>query len=147
MEVLHTVEFLARLINENKIELKHEVPVRITYHDPCHMGRHSNVYDAPREVLKAIPGLEFVDMELSGKDSRCCGAGGGLKAGYPDVQNLMAQERVKDAEATKSDWFVTACPFCYQGLQIGINAIQSKLKMKDVTEIVAISMGINPFER
>ncbi len=147
MEVLHTVEFLARLIKEKKIELTHEVPVRITYHDPCHMGRHSDVYEAPRDVLKAIPGLEFVDMELSGKYSRCCGAGGGLKAGYPDVQNLMAQERVRDAEATKSDWLVTACPFCYQGLQIGINAIESKLKMKDVTEIVAISMGISPFER
>ena len=147
MEVYHTAEFLAKLIREKKIELKHEVPVRITYHDPCHMGRHSNVYDPPREVLRAIPGLEFVEMERSGQYSRCCGAGGGLKAGYPDTQNLMSQQRAKDAEEVKADWFVTTCPFCYQGLQIGINAIQSKLKMKDITEVVAIAMGIKPFEK
>ncbi len=147
MEVMHTCEFLARLIRENKIELKHEVPVKVTYHDPCHMGRHSNVYDTPREVLNAIPGLEFVEMERSGQFSRCCGAGGGLKAGYPDVQNLMAQERVRDAEQVSAEWLVSTCPFCYQGLQIGINAIKSNVRMVDITEVVCIAMGIKPFEK
>jgi len=74
--------------------------------------------------------------------SRCCGAGGGLKAGFSDIQNLMAQERVRDAERTGAQRLVSTCPFCYQGLQIGINAIQSKVKMTDLTELVALSMGI-----
>lgn len=143
MEVLHTCEFLARLLKEGKLELKHEVPLRVTYHDPCHMGRHSNVYDTPREVLRAIPGIEFVEMDRIYEFSRCCGAGGGLKAGFSDIQNKMAQERVRDAERTGAERLVSTCPFCYQGLQIGINAIQSKVRMTDLTELVALSMGID----
>lgn len=142
MEVLHTSELLARLLREGKLELKHEVPVKVTYHDPCHMGRHSNVYDSPREILRAIPGLEFMEMERIYEFSRCCGAGGGLKAGFPDIQNKMAQERVRDAERTGAERLVSTCPFCYQGLQVGINAIRSNVKMTDLTELVALSMGI-----
>jgi heterodisulfide reductase subunit D len=142
MEVLHTCELLARLLREGKLELKHEVPLKVTYHDPCHMGRHSNVYDTPREVLRAIPGIQFTEMDRIYEFSRCCGAGGGLKAGFSDIQNKMAQERVRDAERTGAERLVSTCPFCYQGLQIGINAIQSKVKMTDLTELVALSMGI-----
>jgi heterodisulfide reductase subunit D len=142
MEVLHISQLLERLIKEKKIELKHEVLSKVTYHDPCHLGRHSNVYDTPREILKAIPGLEFVEMDRIREFSRCCGAGGGFKAGFSDIQNRMAQERVKDAEKTDADRLVTTCPFCYQGLQIGINALKSKLKMTDLSELVALSMGI-----
>jgi heterodisulfide reductase subunit D len=142
MEVLHTSQLLARLIQEKKLELKHEVPLKVTYHDPCHLGRHSNIYETPREVLKAIPGLEFVEMDRIREFSRCCGAGGGLKAGFSDIQNKMAQERVKDAEKTGAAHLVSTCPFCYQGLQIGINAVQSKLKMTDLTELVSLSMGL-----
>lgn len=143
MEVLHTAELLVRLIREKKLELKHEVPLKVTYHDPCHLGRHSGVFDAPREILKAIPGLEFVEMERIREFSRCCGAGGGLKAGFPDLQNQMAAERVRDAEKTQATRLVSACPFCYQGLQIGVNAIQSNVKVTDITELVALSMGID----
>lgn len=142
MEVLHITQLLSKLIREKKIELKHEVPLKVTYHDPCHLGRHSNVYDAPREILKAIPGLELIEMDRIREFSRCCGAGGGFKAGFPDIQNRISKERVKDAEKTGAERLVTACPFCYQGLQIGINAIQSKLKMMDLSELVALSMGI-----
>lgn len=142
MEVLHITGLLSKLIREKKIELKHEVPIKVTYHDPCHLGRHSNVYDAPREILEAIPGLELIEMDRIREFSRCCGAGGGFKAGFPDIQNKISQERVKDAEKTGAERLVTACPFCYQGLQIGINAIQSKLKMMDISELVALSMGI-----
>lgn len=142
MEVLHTCQLIARLIREKKIKLTHDVPLKVTYHDPCHMGRHSNVYDEPREVLKAIPGLEFVEMERIREFSRCCGAGGGLKAGFGDIQNLMAQERVRDALKTGVTHLVSTCPFCYQGLQIGINALQAKVKMTDLSELVARAMGI-----
>jgi heterodisulfide reductase subunit D len=142
MEVLHTCEFLARLLKEGKLKLKNEVPLKVTYHDPCHMGRHSNVYDTPREVLRSIPGIEFTEMDRIYEFSRCCGAGGGLKAGFSDIQNKMAQERVRDAERTGAERLVSTCPFCYQGLQIGINAIESKVKMTDLTELVALSMGI-----
>ena len=142
MPVMHTAQYMAKLIREKKIKLKHNVPLKVTYHDPCHLGRHSDVYDAPREVLNSIPGIEFVEMDRVREFSRCCGAGGGLKAGYGDIQNLMAQKRVRDAEKTGAERIVSTCPFCYQGIQIGINAIQSKVIMTDLTELIALSMGI-----
>ncbi len=142
MEVLHTTQLIARLLREKKIIFTKEVPCKVTFHDPCHMGRHSNVYDDPREVMAKIPGLEFIEMDRHREFSRCCGAGGGLKAGFGDIQNLMAQERVRDAEKTGAQNLVSNCPFCYQGLQIGINAIDSKVKMTDITELVARAMGI-----
>ncbi len=72
--------------------------------------------------------------------SRCCGAGGGLKSGYPDIQNKMAQRRVKEAEATGAEELVSACPFCFQGLQVGINALGSHLIMRDISFLVEASL-------
>jgi len=145
-EVLHTIDIIDRALQAGRLHFTHEVPLRVTYHDPCHMGRHSNWYDAPRRVLEAIPGIEFVENERIREFSRCCGAGGGLKAGFSDVQNLMAQERVRDAERVNADSLVSTCPFCYQGLQIGINAMKSNVKMTDLVELVAQAMGINTVE-
>lgn len=141
-EVVHTIDIIDRALQEGRLKFTHEVPVRATYHDPCHMGRHSNWYDPPRSVLEAIPGVEFVECERIREFSRCCGAGGGLKAGFSDIQNKMAQERVRDAERVDATDLVSTCPFCYQGLQIGINAIKSKVKMTDLVELVARGMGI-----
>jgi heterodisulfide reductase subunit D len=142
MEVMHTTQLIARLLRDKKIKFTQEVPYKVTFHDPCHMGRHSNVYNDPREVMAQIPGLEFVEMHRHREFSRCCGAGGGLKAGFGDIQNLMAQQRVRDAEKTGAQRLVSNCPFCYQGLQIGINAIGSKVKMTDISELVARAIGI-----
>ena len=143
-EVLHTVEFLHRLIEQKKLEF--EVPIEkvITYHDPCHLGRASGVFDEPREVIRAIPGLELVEMPRHGPYSRCCGAGGGLKAGFPDLQNKMAQARIKEAEQTGAQELVSACPFCYAGLQVGIGALNSPLVMRDMTHLVisALKKGV-----
>ena len=139
-DVKHTAEYLVDLIKAGKLELKHEVKMKVTYHDPCHLGRHSGVFDAPREVLKSIPGIEFVEMERSREFSRCCGAGGGLKAGYPDIQNKISQKRVTDALATGATELVSACPFCYQGLQVGIQSMNAPITMRDITELVYMSL-------
>jgi len=95
-------------------------------------------------IFTAIPGLEFVEMDRAREFSRCCGVGSGFKAGFSDIQNRMAKERVKDTKKTGAERLVTTCPFCYQGLQIGINVLESKLKMTDLSELVALSMGIVP---
>ena len=79
-------------------------------------------------------------MPRSREYSRCCGAGGGLKAGYPDIQNKMAQERVKEAQSTGAQELISACPFCYAGLQVGIKALDSPLVMKDLTALVEESL-------
>lgn len=139
-EVKHTVEFLIDLIQSGQLKLKNEINLKVTYHDPCHMGRHNNVYDAPRSLLELIPGIELIEMERTRENARCCGAGGGLKSGYPDIQNKISQTRIKEAEATGATELVSACPFCYQGLQVGIQALDSKLTMRDITELVVMAI-------
>ena len=143
-EVVHVSEYLVRLLEQDRLVLENEVPRIVTYHDPCHLGRHSGVYDAPREVLSRIPGLEVREMERSREDSRCCGAGGGLKAGFPQVQAAISETRIEEAESTGADTIVSACPFCYQGLRLGIAARGSSLRMTDLTELVAAAVGAQP---
>jgi len=141
-EILHMVQFIDRLIQEGKINFKQEVPMKVTYHDPCHLGRASGIYEAPRRILKSVPGIEFVEIERHHENSRCCGAGGGLKAGFPEVQQKMSQARVRDAVATGATDFVTACPFCYQGLLVGITAEDAPIRMRDITEILTRALGV-----
>jgi heterodisulfide reductase subunit D len=124
------------------LKLTKPVNLKVTYHDPCHLGRHSGVYEAPRKLLKMIPGLELIEMERHGENARCCGAGGGLKSGYPDIQNKISQTRIREAEATGATELVSACPFCYQGLQVGIQALDSKLTMRDITELVLMAIEV-----
>ncbi len=139
-EVLHTVEFLRRLHEQGKLKFKTPVEKKVTYHDPCHLGRASGVYDDPRYIMEAIPGLELIEMPRNREYSRCCGAGGGLKSGYPDIQNKMAQRRIREAEETGAQELVSACPFCYQGLQVGITATNSPLVMRDISFLVEASL-------
>jgi heterodisulfide reductase subunit D len=140
-EVKHTLEFIIDLIKSGKLELKKPVNLKITYHDPCHLGRHAGIFDAPRELISLIPGLELVEMERNRENSRCCGAGGGLKAGFPDMQNAISQKRIDDALATGATELVSACPFCYQGLQVGIQAKDANINMRDITELVCMALG------
>ncbi|RJR23396.1 MAG: (Fe-S)-binding protein [Desulfobacteraceae bacterium] len=146
-EVLHTVEFLKRLMDRGVLSFQNRVERSVTYHDPCHLGRAAGVFDAPREILKAIPGLNLLEMERIYEYSRCCGAGGGVKAGFPDIQSKMAERRIREAEATGAQGLVSACPFCFAGLQVGIKAINSPLVMSDVTSLVAKALlGTNAEE-
>ena len=139
-EPLHTVEFLRRLCEDKKLTFKTPLEKRVTYHDPCHLGRASGVYDDPRFIMDVIPGLELIEMPRNHEYSRCCGAGGGLKSGYPDIQNKMAQRRVQEAVETGAEELVSACPFCYQGLQVGITALNSPLIMRDISFLVEASL-------
>jgi heterodisulfide reductase subunit D len=142
--VKHTLEYIIDLIKQGRLELKNRVNLKVTYHDPCHLGRHAGIFDAPRELIRMIPGVEFVEMERSRENSRCCGAGGGLKSGYPEMQNQISQKRIADALATGATELVSGCPFCYQGLQIGIQAMNAPIKMRDITELVCMALGDRP---
>jgi heterodisulfide reductase subunit D len=137
---LHLVQFLLELMEEKKLVPVKEVPLKITYHDPCHLGRHNKLYEEPREILRRIPGIELIEMKRSREFSRCCGAGGGVKAGFPHINNAMTDMRIEDAEGTGADELVTACPFCYQSLQLGIQRKNSYLKIRDVTELLIRSV-------
>ncbi|MFH1152358.1 MAG: (Fe-S)-binding protein [Pseudomonadota bacterium] len=147
-EVLHTVEYLTRLLKQGKLSFPHPVNRTVTYHDPCHLGRATGGFEAPRTIMGSIPGLKLIEMPRNREYSRCCGAGGGLKAGFPDIQNRMAQRRVREAEETGAKELVSCCPFCYQGLQVGITSSNSPMVMKDMSALVAESLlGYDVFER
>ncbi len=141
-EVVHVSEFLADLIKQDKIKWEKSINKTITYHDPCHLGRHVGVFDAPRYVLSHIPGVKFVEMDRIKEFQRCCGAGGGVKAGLPDLALGVAESRVEDAVATNADILSSCCPFCKRNLMDGRDALQVDLVVEDVIELVAEALGL-----
>ncbi len=133
VEVLHTIEFLDKYIDENNIELK-RLDKNVTYHDPCHLGRHVGIYDSPRNLLKKISNL--VEMRTHREGAMCCGAGGGLKKAFPDLALEIAKNRIKEAEETGVKTLVSTCPFCFRNLSDAIEAINSDMEMVDLVELI-----------
>jgi Fe-S oxidoreductase len=135
-ETVHHLELLLNLIQDNKFELS-SLNKKVTYHDPCHLGRHSGFFDEPRELLESITGLELVEMEWNRKFAKCCGAGGGFKAGKGDDAIAIAANRVREAETTGASILVTSCPFCLRNLQDGAASLDSTIKVQSVTSLIA----------
>ena len=134
--VYHFSQYVEKLINERKLPLNNEFKAKVTYHDPCHLGRHAGVFDAPRTVLKKIKGIEFVEMEKSRENSRCCGAGGGYKSAFGDFAVNIAAERIRDAEAVGAEILVTCCPFCVLNLTAGAKKAGSNIKVMDLSQVL-----------
>ncbi|MDY6931219.1 MAG: (Fe-S)-binding protein [Halobacteriota archaeon] len=134
VEVLHLSEYVKRLMDNGSLEIKNPLNKKVTYHDPCHLGRHAKVYDAPREVIKSL-GADFVEMRRSGPESRCCGSGAGVKAAYKDMALNIGVERVEEAIETGAEVIVTTCPFCALNLNEAAKKKGSDLKTVDIVQI------------
>jgi glycolate oxidase len=145
LEVYHSVHYLDKLIKEGKITFKGNLGKKVTYHDPCDLGRTFQIFEEPRNILKAIPGLEYVEMARNRLQARCCGGGGGVQANNPDMAVDMAAERVRDALAVGAEIIVSGCAACKDNLRKGAKAIpkdeRGKIKIMDITEIVASAMA------
>jgi len=144
-EVKHHAEFLSELIGSGHLKLDRAIPKKLTYHDPCYLGRYNGIYKAPREVLHAIPSLDIREMKRSRKESFCCGAGGGWMWMDEKIGKRINIQRLEDALATDPDWITTACPFCVTMFD---DAIKSKdkeesLKIWDLAEIVEQALTID----
>lgn len=133
IEVLHTIEFLHKIIKEKNIKLKN-LGIIATYHDPCHTGRHTGVYEEPREILKMMATL--TEMKTIKDNAKCCGSGGGVKKGFPELALEISKSRIQEAEETGAEYLVSICPFCYRGLSDAIKALNSKIKMVDLLELL-----------
>ncbi|MGY5871414.1 MAG: (Fe-S)-binding protein [Candidatus Thorarchaeota archaeon] len=131
-QVLHITEFLDNLISEGNTSFELKDKLRVTYHDPCHLGRHSEVYEAPRRVIESVDNVELVEMETNKRYAHCCGSGGGVKGTYGDLANEMAGNRIREAEETGAELLITACPFCYRGLKDGAKLIESDMEILDL---------------
>jgi heterodisulfide reductase subunit D len=139
-EVLHTTQFVKRLVEQGKLKFKGAgSEVTVTYHDPCHLGRHCHLYETPRELLGAMPGVKFVEMKAIKEFSVCCGAGGGLKSGYGDLSTALSLDRIREAEGTGAGHLVTACPFCEQNFRDGVIGANLKLNVVDIVQLMAKS--------
>jgi heterodisulfide reductase subunit D len=139
-KVVHLSQFLDQLVREGRLRPQREIPLVVTYHDPCHLGRHNQVYDQPRRVLKSVPGIRLVEMPRHRAFSACCGMGGGLKAVSPEIQHKMAQARIREAESTGAEAIVTPCQTCYQGLLNGLTETSSNMKVYHLNELLVRSL-------
>jgi Fe-S oxidoreductase len=178
-EILHIVECVGRLVKDGRLELTTPVPLTVTYHDPCHLGRQgepyipwegvetkiygqavvydpprprhngaNGVYQPPRDLLAAIPGLELVEMERSREAAWCCGAGGACREAFPGYSAATAAERLEEAASTGAEALVTACSRCELNFTEGVAADSAsggpgaELAVHDLLELVALSAGL-----
>jgi Fe-S oxidoreductase len=137
-EVVHINQYLLELINDGRLELTKDFGKKVTYHDPCYLGRHNGVYDEPRDVLKKVPGLELVEMEAYGKNSLCCGGGGGRIWMDTPKEERFSDLRLKQANAVGAQILATSCPYCITNFEESRLNLEYEniLEVKDITEIV-----------
>ena len=166
IKVLHIVEYVDQLITEGKIKFTKNIPMTVTYHDPCHLGRQGEnyipwngkekkilnqvhtweprrpryngaygIYDAPRRILEALPGVKLVEMQRIKEYSWCCGAGGGCSETDPAFSSWTASERVQEAQSTGAEVLVTACPWCKSNFKAA-----GGIEVEDILDLVARAM-------
>jgi heterodisulfide reductase subunit D len=135
LEVQHATEFLADLLEAGDLKLG-EVNEKVTYHDPCDLGRKGGVIEAPRRVLAQIPGLRLVEMAENRDSSHCCGGGGNLESFAPEVSRAVARNRIRQAAEVGASTLVSACQQCERTLAAAARAAKVRMRVKDVTEIV-----------
>jgi Fe-S oxidoreductase len=171
IEVFHITQYLHRLIQEDKIRLAREVPLTVTYHDPCHLGRlgepwihwegkekkvlgqmivheppkkfrrgTKGVYETPRQVLKKIPGLRFVEMYRIKEYAWCCGAGGGVIDAYPEFALWTGTERLREARSVGAEAIVSACPWCKRSFMDAVEETEDALKVYDIIELLQMAV-------
>lgn len=131
-EVQHITEFLSPIVQGKLVEYS----AKVTWHDPCILGRRLGIYDKPREILHAIPGLELIEMYSNREDTLCCGAGGGVNWAFPDIAEQAAIRRLKQAKATGAQQLITSCPTCYVNFRKAIDRAKLNLQVKVISEIV-----------
>lgn len=167
--VLHIVEYAEELMKSGALKFDHPVEMKVTYHDPCQLGRLSEpwvpwqgehkrfgileppkkwrrgtngIYEPPRELLGSIPGIVFVEMERVKENAWCCGAGGGTRDAFKDFALWTAGERLEEARATGAEAIISGCPYCEENLEEAAQIRQERLKVYDITEIIAQALGI-----
>ncbi len=137
-EVVHISQYLFELINEGRLDLTGEYRKKVTYHDPCYLGRHNGIYNEPREVLKKIPGLELIEMPDSGEESLCCGGGGGRIWMETPKGERFSDLRIDQAVGVGAEVLATCCPYCITHFEESRLTLENSeaAEIKDITEIL-----------
>jgi Fe-S oxidoreductase len=163
IEVLHITQVVQNALSTGRLKPKPKPNLKVTYHDPCFLGRLSEkyipwqgeiqafglhvppktwrrgtfgVYESPREILRSIPGIELVEMPRNAENAFCCGGGGGVPSVNPDFTNWVAAERIEEAQSTGATALVSSCPFCLDSFNAAIKATRSHLRYYDLSELI-----------
>ena len=144
-DVVHISQFLQELIEQGRLEIKGEFKKRVTFHDPCYLGRHNGIYDQPRDVLKKVPGLELVEMPDSRGNSLCCGGGGGRIWAETPKEERFSDLRVAQAVEVGAEVLATACPYCISNFEESALSLEekSKIEIRDITEVLFEALSEN----
>jgi Fe-S oxidoreductase len=137
-EVVHISQYLFELVHAGRLEFKKDFAKKVTYHDPCYLGRHNGVYDQPRAVLNKIPGLTLNEMAEARVDSLCCGGGGGRVWMETQKGERFSDQRIEQAMSVGAEVLATSCPYCITMLEDSRKTMDAteKIEVKDITEIV-----------
>jgi Fe-S oxidoreductase len=137
-DIIHVSQYLSALVSEGKLQITKEYGKKVTYHDPCYLGRHNDVYDEPRGVLKGIPGLELNELPEARVDSMCCGMGGGRIWAETEKHERFSNLRVEQAIELGAEEVVTSCPYCITALEDSrlVTNHADDIQIKDITEIL-----------
>ncbi|TET17950.1 MAG: (Fe-S)-binding protein [Dehalococcoidia bacterium] len=137
-EVIHFSQYLAELIKEGNLKLTKELNKKVTYHDSCYLGRHNDVYDEPREILKSIPGLELIEMTNHRENSLCCGGGGGRIWEETKKGERFSDMRIEQALEVGANILAVACPYCMVNFEDSVLTSDKGdvIEIKDIAELV-----------
>jgi heterodisulfide reductase subunit D len=134
-KIRHTTQFFLDLIRDNKLQLN-PLPGEVTYHDPCHLGRHAGVYKQPRRVLEALQ-MKVLEMPRNREGAFCCGAGSGVRAAYPEFSQWVCKERLDEATEVGASIVASACPFCKNNFEGTVkNYPELNLRIVDISELI-----------
>jgi Fe-S oxidoreductase len=143
LEVVHATELVTELIREERITLKYPVADKITLHDACYLGRYNQVYQPPRDICQAVPGVQLKETERNQEKGFCCGGGGGRMWLHENIGENINVVRAQEIAATGADLIGTACPYCLVMLDDGVKSLEMEKtpKVADVIDIVADALG------
>lgn len=146
-EVLHTSQFFLKLAKEGKLSFRNEVNMKIMYHDPCELGRHSSIYDEPRELISLVPGINVFKPRYEKEKAVCCGGGGLLPAFSPSLAAKVATRKLEEEDRVPEDLdaIVTGCPQCISNIRAGARYLKSKklrdIKVINMAQLIEMSVG------
>ena len=141
----HYTQVLAQLVAQDRIRFDRQMSITVTFHDPCYLGRYNRIFDAPRNVIKAIPGVRLKEMRHHGPDSLCCGGGGDrMWQEELDGEPKMSVIRIREADAVGAELIITACPLCLIMLEDARKSddLENKLRVMDLNELVVRALGL-----
>jgi len=133
--ILHITQFVANAISEKRLLIKRELRERIIYHDPCYLSRGVGIIEEPREVLRSIPGIELIEFDKHGLNSRCCGSGGAARKVFHENAIAMGRLTIDEAVAKKADKLVLSCPACYAKVNEAMQGHDRKIPIVDIMEL------------